>query len=109
MEGRPYRPELLLQPEDVASVIASALGRPRTDEETHISSTPMNSQQVDVLGLGLRGLGKSASMRNRSIASLSEPELIGLAAPPCSCAGGTRGHRGRKPGSHRFRDQLPQQ
>jgi NADP-dependent 3-hydroxy acid dehydrogenase YdfG len=41
MEGRPYRPELLLQPGDVASIIVSALGLPRTAEVTDISIRPM--------------------------------------------------------------------
>src|SRR5262245_11503483 len=34
MEGRPYRPELLLQPKDVASVILNALSLPLTAEVT---------------------------------------------------------------------------
>lgn len=41
MEGRPYRPELLLQPEDVASVIMNALSLPRTAEVTDIHIRPM--------------------------------------------------------------------
>jgi len=41
MEGKPYRPELLLQPEDVASVIVNALCLPRTAEVTDISIRPM--------------------------------------------------------------------
>ena len=41
-EVKPYRPELLLQPEDVASVIMSALGLPRTAEVTDIHIRPMN-------------------------------------------------------------------
>jgi NADP-dependent 3-hydroxy acid dehydrogenase YdfG len=41
MEGRPYRPELLLQPDDVASVVVNALGLPRTAEVTDISIRPM--------------------------------------------------------------------
>ena len=41
MEGKPYRPELLLQPEDVASVIINALCLPRTAEVTDISIRPM--------------------------------------------------------------------
>jgi NADP-dependent 3-hydroxy acid dehydrogenase YdfG len=39
-EGRPYQPELLLQPEDVASVVAHALALPRTVEVTNISLRP---------------------------------------------------------------------
>jgi NADP-dependent 3-hydroxy acid dehydrogenase YdfG len=41
MEGRPYRPELLLQPEDVASMIVSVLSLPRTAEVTDILIRPM--------------------------------------------------------------------
>ncbi len=41
MEGRPYRPHLLLQPEDVASVILNALSLPRTAEVTDIHIRPM--------------------------------------------------------------------
>jgi NADP-dependent 3-hydroxy acid dehydrogenase YdfG len=41
MEGRPYRPNLLLQPEDVASVILNALSLPRTAEVTDIHIRPM--------------------------------------------------------------------
>jgi NADP-dependent 3-hydroxy acid dehydrogenase YdfG len=40
-EGRPYRPEFLLQPGDVASVVVNALGLPRTAEVTDISIRPM--------------------------------------------------------------------
>lgn len=41
MENKPYRPELLLQPEDVASVIINALSMPRTAEVTDIHIRPM--------------------------------------------------------------------
>jgi NADP-dependent 3-hydroxy acid dehydrogenase YdfG len=41
MEGKPYRPELLLQPDDVASVVVNALSLPRTAEVTDISIRPM--------------------------------------------------------------------
>lgn len=41
MEGKLYRPELLLQPDDVASVIISALSLPRSAEVTDISIRPM--------------------------------------------------------------------
>jgi NADP-dependent 3-hydroxy acid dehydrogenase YdfG len=41
MEGKPYRPELLLQPTDVASVILNALSLPRTAEVTDIHIRPM--------------------------------------------------------------------
>lgn len=40
-EGRPYRPELLLQPEDVAEMVTHALRLPRTAEVTDISIRPM--------------------------------------------------------------------
>jgi NADP-dependent 3-hydroxy acid dehydrogenase YdfG len=40
-EGRPYRPELLLQPDDVASVIVHALELPRTAEVTDIHLRPL--------------------------------------------------------------------
>ena len=40
-EDRPYRPELLLQPEDVAGVVANALALPWTAEVTNISIRPM--------------------------------------------------------------------
>ena len=40
-EGRPYRPELLLQPADVASVIMNALSLPRTAEVTDIHIRPL--------------------------------------------------------------------
>jgi NADP-dependent 3-hydroxy acid dehydrogenase YdfG len=41
MESRPYRPDRLLQPGDVASVILHALGLPRTAEVTDIHIRPM--------------------------------------------------------------------
>ena len=40
-EGRPYRPELLMQPEDVATMVVQALSLPRTAEVTDISMRPM--------------------------------------------------------------------
>ena len=40
-EGRPYVPERLLQPEDVAEMVAAALGLPRTAEVTDIHIRPM--------------------------------------------------------------------
>ena len=40
-EARPYRPEVLLQPEDVAAMVAHALALPRTAEVTDISLRPM--------------------------------------------------------------------
>ncbi len=41
MEGKPYRPELLLQPADVAAVVVNALTLPRTAEVTDIHIRPM--------------------------------------------------------------------
>lgn len=41
MEGKVYRPELLLQPADVASVVVNALSLPRTAEVTDVSIRPM--------------------------------------------------------------------
>jgi NADP-dependent 3-hydroxy acid dehydrogenase YdfG len=41
LEGKPYRPELLLQPDDVASAVVNALSLPRTAEVTDISVRPM--------------------------------------------------------------------
>jgi NADP-dependent 3-hydroxy acid dehydrogenase YdfG len=40
-ESRPYRPELLMQPEDVASMVVHALSLPRTAEVTDISMRPL--------------------------------------------------------------------
>jgi NAD(P)-dependent dehydrogenase (short-subunit alcohol dehydrogenase family) len=40
-EGRPYHPELLMQPEDVAAMVTHALTLPRTAEVTDISMRPM--------------------------------------------------------------------
>jgi NADP-dependent 3-hydroxy acid dehydrogenase YdfG len=39
-DGRPYRPERLLQPEDVAAVVLSALELPRTAEATDLRIRP---------------------------------------------------------------------
>lgn len=39
--GRPYRPERLLQPEEIARVVADSLALPRTAEVTDISIRPM--------------------------------------------------------------------
>jgi short-subunit dehydrogenase len=41
MEGRTYRPELLIQPEDVAKVVLDTLSVPRTAEVTDIHLRPM--------------------------------------------------------------------
>jgi NADP-dependent 3-hydroxy acid dehydrogenase YdfG len=40
-EGADYKPELLLQPEDIASVVVNALILPRTAEVTDISIRPL--------------------------------------------------------------------
>jgi NADP-dependent 3-hydroxy acid dehydrogenase YdfG len=40
-DGRAYQPELLMQPEDVAAMIASALRLPRTAEVTDIHMRPL--------------------------------------------------------------------
>jgi NADP-dependent 3-hydroxy acid dehydrogenase YdfG len=40
-ENRDYRPELLLQPEDVATVLINALTLPRTAEVTEIRMRPL--------------------------------------------------------------------
>jgi len=40
-EGQQYRPELLMQPEDVATMILHALSLPRTAEVTDLSMRPM--------------------------------------------------------------------
>ncbi|MGH2968168.1 MAG: SDR family oxidoreductase, partial [Solirubrobacteraceae bacterium] len=41
IEGRDYRPEILMQPEDVVAVVINALGLPRTAEVTNISMRPL--------------------------------------------------------------------
>jgi len=40
-EGRAYQPDLLMQPEDAAEVVAHSLRFPRTAEVTDISIRPM--------------------------------------------------------------------
>jgi NADP-dependent 3-hydroxy acid dehydrogenase YdfG len=40
-EGRAYRPELLIQPQDVATMVTMALRLPRTAEVTEIRIRPM--------------------------------------------------------------------
>ena len=40
-EGKQYRPELLMQPEDIAAMVTAALTLPRTAEVTDISIRPM--------------------------------------------------------------------
>src|SRR5205823_14512582 len=39
--NKPYRPELLLQPEDIAAIVLSALSLPRTAEVTDMHIRPM--------------------------------------------------------------------
>jgi len=41
-EERPYRPELLVQPEDVVHVVLAALAVPATSEVTDVSIRPMS-------------------------------------------------------------------
>lgn len=41
VEGRPYRPELLIQPGDVAAVVMCALSLPRSAEVTEIRMRPL--------------------------------------------------------------------
>lgn len=41
VEGRPYRPELLLQPDDVAQIVLSSVTMPWTAEVTNIHIRPM--------------------------------------------------------------------
>jgi short-subunit dehydrogenase len=40
-EGKTYRPDMLMQPEDVASVLVHSIGLPRTAEVTDVSIRPM--------------------------------------------------------------------
>ena len=40
IENTPYKPELLLQPSDIAAVLVNALALPRTAEVTNISIRP---------------------------------------------------------------------
>jgi NADP-dependent 3-hydroxy acid dehydrogenase YdfG len=40
-EGKPYHPDRLLQPEDVAAIVVASIGLPRTAEVTEISIRPM--------------------------------------------------------------------
>jgi NADP-dependent 3-hydroxy acid dehydrogenase YdfG len=40
-EGKPYHPERLLQPEDVAAIVVASITLPRTAEVTEISIRPM--------------------------------------------------------------------
>lgn len=41
LEGRPYAPELLIQPDDVAAMVLAALQLPRTAEVTEIRMRPL--------------------------------------------------------------------
>jgi NADP-dependent 3-hydroxy acid dehydrogenase YdfG len=49
-EGRSYRPELLIQPADVAGIVLSLLQLPRTSEATDIILRPMQKPQIEALG-----------------------------------------------------------
>jgi NADP-dependent 3-hydroxy acid dehydrogenase YdfG len=40
IEKQPYKPEQLLQPSDIATVVVNALGLPRTAEVTNINIRP---------------------------------------------------------------------
>lgn len=44
LEGRPYRPELLLQPEDVATAILDTLGLPRSSEVVDLHLRPKQNR-----------------------------------------------------------------
>ena len=48
LEGKPYRPERLMQPEDVAALVLSALRLPRTAEVTDISMRPFLSPRREL-------------------------------------------------------------
>ena len=45
-EGKEYRPERLLQPEDIASTIVHALCMPRTAEITEVDIRPMQKPRI---------------------------------------------------------------
>ena len=45
LEGKPYHPELLIQPNDVAAVVINALSLPRSAEVTEISMRPFIKPQ----------------------------------------------------------------
>ncbi len=45
LEGNVYRPEQLVQPEDIAAMVLSALGLPRSAEVTEISIRPMHKPE----------------------------------------------------------------
>ncbi len=47
LEGRPYRPHTLIQPEDVAAVVVSSLTLSRTAEVTDIQIRPLGKPQID--------------------------------------------------------------
>jgi len=42
LEGKPYRPELLVQPEDVAAAVSAAINLPRSAEVTEIHVRPLH-------------------------------------------------------------------
>lgn len=50
VEGTPYRPDRLIQPDDVAAMILSALSLPRTAEVTEIRIRPMAKPTTPVSG-----------------------------------------------------------
>jgi hypothetical protein len=47
-EGKPYHPESLLQPSDVAAMVLSALCLPRTAEVTDLSIRPLRKPPQSV-------------------------------------------------------------
>jgi len=53
-EGKPYDPERLIQPEDVASVVLGALTLPRSTEVTDLMVRPMLGDGLATPGLGRR-------------------------------------------------------
>jgi NAD(P)-dependent dehydrogenase (short-subunit alcohol dehydrogenase family) len=54
-EGRPYRPDRLLQPEDVAEVACNALLLPRTAEQTDLFVRPMQKPTAAAPSGGVDG------------------------------------------------------
>jgi NADP-dependent 3-hydroxy acid dehydrogenase YdfG len=49
-ESRPYLPELLLQPKDIAAVVLNSLTLPRTAEVTDIHIRPMVNPEAHRVG-----------------------------------------------------------
>jgi NADP-dependent 3-hydroxy acid dehydrogenase YdfG len=62
-EGQIYQPELLLQPEDVASVVLNALSLAWTAEVTNISIRPMQKSYQPVTG----GISDAAEQKDASL------------------------------------------